>query len=193
MAIEDIFRALEEQADGEVAEILRVAKAQAASIESEGREEAERITAMRVGAAEETVRAKANKTVNAARLEARRNLAAVREAAVDRVFADAAVKLAETRNSAEYATVFKGLAEEALAGVEGACELHVAPADADLAAKVVASLGAASCTVVPTLETIGGLTVTYNDGRVVRQNTFESRLAKVRGLASAMVAEVLTS
>lgn len=193
MAIEDIFRALEEQADEEVEEILRVAKAQAASIEAEGREEAARITESRVGTAEEAVRARANKAVNAARLEGRRALASVREAAVDRVFADAAARLAATRGSAEYAAVFAALAEEALAGVEGECEMHVVPGDADLAAKVVASLGAQACVVVPTLESIGGLTITYDGGRVVRRNTFESRLAKVRGLASAKVAEVLTS
>lgn len=193
MAIEDIFRALEEQADEEVEEILRVAKAQAASIEAEGREEAARITESRVGTAEEAVRARANKAVNAARLEARRALASVREAAVDRVFTDAAAQLAATRGSAEYVAVFAALAEEALTGVEGECEMHVVPGDAELAAKVVASLGAQACVVVPTLESIGGLTVTYDGGRVVRQNTFESRLAKVRGLASARVAEVLTS
>lgn len=192
MAIEDIFRALEEQADVEVEEILRVAKAQAKSIEKEAREEADRITTSRVAAAEETVRAKSNKSVNAARLEVRRNLAAVREGAVDRVFADAAAKLGAMRGTAEYAAVFKALAEEALSGVESDCELHIVPGDENLAASAVKGLRV-SCTIVPTLDSIGGLAVTYDGGRVVRQNTFESRLAKVRGLASAKVAEVLTS
>ena len=192
MAIEDIFRALDEQADAEVAEILRVAKAQAKAIEKEAREEADRITASRVAAAEESIRARTNKTLNAARLEAKRNLAAVRENAVDRVFADAATQLASTRGTADYAVVFKALAEEALAGVDGPCEIHVVADDADLAAKVVKDLGV-TCSVVPGLDSIGGLTVTYDGGRVVRQNTFEGRLAKVRSLASAKVAEVLVS
>ena len=46
--------------------------------------------------------------------------------------------------------------------------------------------------VSPTLETIGGVVVAYEDGRIVRRNTFESRLDKVRGLAQAKVAEVLS-
>jgi vacuolar-type H+-ATPase subunit E/Vma4 len=192
MAIEDIFRALEEQADAEVNEILRVAKAQAKSIEKEAKEEADRIVTSRVAAAEEIVRSRANKSVNAARLEVRRNLASVREAAVDRVFGDAAGRLAEMRGTPQYEAIFTALAKEAFEGVESACELHVIPADKALAEKVAKEC-AVPCTVVPTLEAIGGLTVTYDEGRIVRQNSFESRLAKVRGLASAKVAEVLTS
>jgi vacuolar-type H+-ATPase subunit E/Vma4 len=192
MAIEDIFRALEEQADAEIAEILRVAELQAKAIENEAREEAERITQGRVAAASEAAQAKANKMVNAARLEAKRRLAAVREAAADEVFAEAARRLAAMRGTKEYEAVFRALAEEALAGVDGPCEMHVAPEDAKLAAETVKALGA-DCTVVSSDDTIGGLTVTYDGGRVVRRNTFESRLAKVRELASAQVAEVLTS
>jgi vacuolar-type H+-ATPase subunit E/Vma4 len=192
MAIEDIFRALEEQAESEVQEILRVAKAQAKSIESEAKEEAERITDSRVSAAEAVVRAKAGKSVNAARLEAKRALAAVREAAVDSVFATAAERLATMRGTPAYAAVFEALVSEAAAGIEDECVMLVAPEDAALAAKVAKGLGT-PCTVDATLDTIGGVSLTYDGGRIVRQNTFESRLAKVRGLAAATVAETLAS
>lgn len=192
MAIEDIFRALEEQADAEVSEVLRIAQVQADAIVQEATEEAERITAARVQSAEDSGQARSAKTVNAARLQARRDLAAVRDSAVDRVFALAAEKLAASRGTAAYEAVFKSLAAEAMQGVEGECELRVAPADADLAARVVGELGV-QCAVVPTLEASGGVVVASDGGRIVRQNTFESRLAKVRGLAQAKVAEVLTS
>lgn len=192
MAIEDIFRALEEQADQEIEQILRTAKLQAKTIEQEAREEADRITQARIAAVEETTRARAAKTVNAARLESRRDLAAVRDEAVDRVFSEAAKRLAALRGTPEYERIFRKLAEEALAGVEGECELRVAPADEALARAVAAELGV-DCTVAPTLDTAGGLEVASHGGRVVRKNTFESRLAKVRGLAQAKVAEVLTS
>ena len=139
------------------------------------------------------MRARANKAVNAARLQARRNLAAVRETAVESVFDAASAKLKALHGTPEYAGVFRSLAQEALSGVGGSCEMHVVPADADLAARVIAELGVASCSVVPTLESIGGLTVTSEAGRIVRQNTFEARLTKARGLAAASVSEVLTS
>lgn len=192
MAIEDIFKALEEQADGEVNQILHAATVQADSLEHEARDEAERITKSRVAAADEAVRAKAAKALNAARLQVRRDQASVRDGAVDAVFEEATRMLAALHGSAEYERVFKELAREALAGLTGDCELHVAAPDAALAEKVAAELGA-RCTVVPKLETVGGLVVAFSGGRIVRRNTFESRLDKVRGLAGAKVAEVLTS
>ncbi len=192
MAIEDIFKALEEQADSEVNQILHVATVQADAVEHEARDEAERITSSRISAAEDAVRAKAAKAVNAARLQVRRDLAEVRDSAVDSVFTDAAQRLAAMRGTAEYESVFASLVKEALANVDVECEIQVASEDVELAQRVAADLGVA-CTVVPSLETTGGLTVSTHGGRVVRRNTFESRLLKVRTVAGARIAEVLTS
>ncbi|MDO8848664.1 MAG: V-type ATP synthase subunit E [Coriobacteriia bacterium] len=192
MAIEDIFRALEEQADGEVNHILHVATVQSDTVEHEARDEAQRITGAKIEATDAAVRAKATKAVNAARLQVKRDLAEVRDGAVDAVFAEAANHLAAMRGTAEYERVFTALAKEAFTGMESDCELQVAPADADLAAKVVRDLGL-TASVSPTLDTIGGLVVSAHGGRVVRRNTFESRMIKARSLAGAKVAEVLTS
>ncbi|MHB8762314.1 MAG: V-type ATP synthase subunit E [Coriobacteriia bacterium] len=192
MAIEDIFKALEEQADSEVNQILHAATVQADTLEHEARDEAERIIRTRIAAAEEAVRMKAAKALNAARLQVRRDQASVRDSAVDAVFEKATLRLAGLRGTKEYERVFAALAQEAFAGTSGECELLVAPEDAELATKVVAELKVA-CTLSPTLESIGGLVVAMNGGRVVRRNTFESRLDKVRGLAGAKVAEVLNS
>lgn len=192
MAIEDIFKALEEQADGEVNQILHAATVQADALEHEARDEAERITKSRIAAAEEAVRLKAAKALNAARLQVRRDQASVRDSAVDAVFEEATRRLAALRGTKEYERVFAALAKEAFTGIAEDCELQVAPEDAALAAKVAAEIGV-PCTVSPTLDTVGGLVVSTSGGRVVRRNTFESRLYKVRGLAGAKVAEVLNS
>ena len=192
MAIEDIFKALEEQADFEVNQVLHAATVQCDSIEREARDEADRITKARITAAEDAVRVKSAKAVNAARLQVRRDMAAVRDEAVDDVFGLAAESLAGMHGTKEYERVFAGLAREALAGIDAECEIQVAPKDEELAKKVAAELGA-NATVVPTLETIGGLVVSVRDGRIVRRNTFESRLLKVRVVSGAKVAEVLTS
>lgn len=192
MAIEDIFKALEEQADSEVNHILHVATVQADSIEHEAREEAERITTTKIAAAEEAVRAQTAKAVNAARLQVRRDQAAVREEAVDDVFKQVAERLSAMRGTAEYEKVFAALVREALDGVDAEAEIQVAPADEALAKKVAADMGA-TATVSPVLETIGGVVVSTHGGRVIRRNTFESRLLKVRVMAGAKIAEVLTS
>jgi vacuolar-type H+-ATPase subunit E/Vma4 len=192
MALEDIFRALEEQAESEVQEILKVAKAQAKAIKDEARDEAERIRKARIGAADDVVRMRAGKTLNAAKLQAKKNLAGVRDTAIEDVFSDAAGKLAKMRGTSQYEKVFRALVEEALVGVEGSCELLVASEDAKLAEKVAKDLGV-QCAVSPTLDTIGGVAVAFDEGRILRRNTFEGRLAKVKGLAQAKVAEVLGS
>lgn len=192
MAIEDIFKALEEQADQEVNQILHVATVQSDAVEHEARDEAERITAAKIEAADSAVRTKATKAVNAARLQVRRDLAAVRDHAVDAVFEEASSRLAAMHGTAAYERVFAALAKEALADVDTECEIQVAAPDAALAKKVAGELGVAA-EVSPTLDSIGGLVVSTHDGRVVFRNTFESRLLKARSLAGAKIAEVLTS
>jgi len=192
MAIEDIFRALDEQAERECDDLLAVAQGQASSIMEEARREAERLTQAKVDAAGETAGTKASKTINAGRLEARKRLAGVRDAAVVRVFDDALTKLGSFRSSPEYPAVFAALADEALEGVEGPCEMVVDPSDADLARSVAARHGGA-CTVATGLTSVGGVTVSAAGGRVLRSNTLESRLDKARGLVQARVAEILGS
>lgn len=190
MAIEDIFKALDEQADAEVDTILRVATMQAGAIDEEAREEAERIIADKVGAAEGAARIKADKALNAARLKARRELASVRDAAIAQVFDTAVTELAGLRGTPAYESAFGKLLAEATASVSGECEVRVAASDAALAERLVAEAGL-RCTVVPELDSIGGVVVALSDGHVLRVNTFESRMAKVRGLAAATIAEVL--
>ncbi|MHB1341218.1 MAG: V-type ATP synthase subunit E [Coriobacteriia bacterium] len=191
MAIEDIFRALEEQADAECAELIHIAETQAASISEEARLEADKIKQRKMDAIADIVRSKAGKTLNAARLENKKELAAVRDEAVEKVFSTAASAMAGVRSTSRYEGVFKALAQEALAGVDGECTVLVDPADTALAEKTLKSMNV-DCTVSPTISTIGGLVVSTVGGRVMRRNTFEARLAKARSLAQAQVAGILT-
>jgi vacuolar-type H+-ATPase subunit E/Vma4 len=191
MAIEDIFRALDEQAQCECDDLLAVAEGQASSIMEEARREADRITQTKVAAAGESAGTKAAKSLNAARLEGRKTLAGVRDRAVARVFDDALASLSAFRSTPQYPAVFKALADEALQGVDGPCELHVDPADAGLAQAVAA--GHDGCTVATDAPSSGGLVVMSAGGRVVRSNTFESRLEKSKGFIQARVAEILDS
>lgn len=191
MAIEDIFRALEQQADDECRDILNAADIQAASIVEEARAEADRIKQRKLDAVEEGLRARAGKIVNDARLDAKRALAGVREDLVNEVFDTAASRLAQLRGSAQYERVFRDLAEEALAGADGECRVSVNPDDVSLANKVLADLGVRG-EVVADEGVDGGLVVHLHGGRVIRRNTFGSRLQKVRETAEAAVAEILT-
>jgi vacuolar-type H+-ATPase subunit E/Vma4 len=95
------------------------------------------------------------------------------------------------RGDSAYERVFRGLAEEALAGADGSCVVTVAPADVEIARTVLADL-AVSGEVEADDAITGGLVVSLHGGRVVRRNTFDSRLQKVRTTAEAAVAEILT-
>lgn len=190
MALEDIFRALEAQAEEECEEILAAARDQAASIASEAKEQAEEIKRARVEVAERDVRIKVAQRLNAARLDARKRTAAVKDNAISAAFDGAVGRLGELRGGKAYAESFKVLAAEALAGVDGEVEVLVAPADAELAKKTLASLGA-DASIREELDTSGGLVVVSGAGTVFRSNTLEDRLARLRGCCQSDVARIL--
>ncbi|MCL2503668.1 MAG: V-type ATP synthase subunit E [Coriobacteriia bacterium] len=190
MALEDIFRALEEQADSDIGAMLADAQEGAEAIVERARSEADAARDTRVADAERDAVARNSQSLNSARLDARKRVANVKECVVSEVFAEAASALAEMRKRPDYDKMFRGLADEALSGVDGAFEVLVDPADVDLAKKVLAEKGLIA-EVKPGLSTVGGLIVATNNGSVLRRNTFEERLKKLRGLAQADVAEIV--
>lgn len=190
MAIEDIFRALEVQADEECRMILEGAKAQAKAIEEEARDESKRIRDRRVEVADVSVRARAQHLLNAARLENRKATAAAKDGGVEGVFAEAGRQLAGLRGTSEYERIFRSLAEEALSGAEGDVVVRVDPADAKLANATLADSGRKGV-VEADLDTSGGLTVVSNGGTVIRRNTFEDRIHKARPLVQSQISETL--
>lgn len=190
MAIEDIFRALEVQADEECRLILEGAKAQAKAIEEEARDESKRIRDRRVEVADVSVRARAQHLLNAARLENRKATAAAKDGGVEGVFAEASRQLAGLRGTPEYERIFRSLAEEALSGAEGDVVVRVDPADIKLANATLAESGRKG-EVEGDLESSGGLTVVSNGGTVIRRNTFEDRIHKARPLVQSQISETL--
>lgn len=190
MAIEDIFRALEEQADRDCREILDGAKAQAKGIEADAKAEADRIKADKLEAADSAVRVKVGQTLNSAKLANKKDIAAAKDRGIEAVYSSALEQLAKVRGGKGYEDLFKRLAEEALAGVTGDVTLLVDPADADLARRTLQALGVAG-EVDASASTIGGVTVVASSGRVFRRNTLEERMNKVRKTQQAEVAEIL--
>jgi len=192
MALDDIFEALEQQADAEIEQIMQDARDQAEAIAEQASEDAENTRAARLEQAEKVTRSEASQSVNAAKLESKKKVAAVKEHAVDAAFDDALGMLSSVRGDAGYPAVFRALAQEALKGMSGDVEVHVDPADADLARATISELGV-DAVVKPEISTTGGLVAAMQGGRITRRNTFEDRLDKVRHSAQADVAEILFS
>jgi vacuolar-type H+-ATPase subunit E/Vma4 len=79
MALEDIFRALDEQADKECESILATARAQAEAIVADAEEQADGHLLGVCRADRAAHAAKASKQINAARLEGKKRVASVKE------------------------------------------------------------------------------------------------------------------
>lgn len=191
MAIEDIFRALEEQADAECKTVLDNAKAQADAIIAEARDEADAMKRKRLEQVEAAVHGKMRQQVNAAKLENRRKTAAIKETAIRDVFDGAGGELGKLRGGAGYEATFRSLLEEALEGVSGPIEVQCDTADAALAESLLKGTGLAY--EIRPIETSGGAVVVAGEGRIYRRNTFEDRLDKLRQRSQASVSEILFS
>ena len=192
MAIEDILRALDEQAQADSEAVLEEAREHSRLIVEEGQREADQIHDRFTHQAESVSNAAAAKTVNAARLESKMIVSSVKGDSVVAVFDAALDKLSEARSNGTYESLFLALAKEALEGLEGAVTIEVAPADAALATRAAEASGL-SATIDPTLQTAGGLVVEAFGGRIVRRNTLENRLDRTRQILQADVAKVLFS
>jgi vacuolar-type H+-ATPase subunit E/Vma4 len=192
MAIEDILRALDDQAQADSEAVLEEAREHAKLIVEEGKREAQQIHDRFTRQAESVSNAAAAKKVNAARLESKMIVSSVKGDAVVSVFDSALGKLDELRSSGAYEPLFMALAKEAFAGLDGAVTVVVAAPDAALASKAAEAAGL-TATVDPTMTTAGGLVVEAYDGRIVRRNTLEDRLERTRQMLQADVAKVLFS
>lgn len=192
MAIEDIFRALEQQADQEIAEMLDAARQQAAGIEEDGEAQGTFICQEKIDGAQQQAAGRVARVINAARLDARRGIAGVRENAIENAYGQALTRLDTIRSQPDYPALFRALAQEAIAGVEGEVTVLVDPADAQLAATVMADLGV-TATVEATAGNRGGLTVLADGGAMTRRNTVEDRVEKFRAVGESTVAEALSA
>jgi vacuolar-type H+-ATPase subunit E/Vma4 len=190
MAMEDIFKALERQAEQDVAEMLDAAREQAAGIVEDAEAKAQQIRAAKIEAGRSLVSARTARVINAARLDSRRQMAGVKERAIANSYDDALQKLSAMRGDAGYPALFRSLAAEALDRVEGDTTVMVDPADESLAKQTMAELGA-SATIDTSTSSRGGLTIVANDGTLWRRNTLEDRLDKYRSAGQAAIAEIM--
>lgn len=192
MAIEDIFIALEEQGEQESREAVEAAREQARGIKEDAEEMGKSICANKMEVARAAATLRSSRAVNSARLEGRRAVAGVKERAIVAAFDEALGLLESVRESKGYPELFRALALEAVAGLEGEVTLLVDPADERLASEFLKSSGLTGG-VDASASTRGGLTVIAHGGSMFRRNTLEDRLAKFRVHGQSEIAEVLSA
>jgi len=190
VAIEDIFRALEKQADEECVNVLEQAKAQAGSIAADAADEANDIREQKLHEAEAAAKRKSAQRMNSARLQRKKEFAGVKGRAVEAVFAAALEKLSMLRGDKGYRDLLAALTKEAASGIEGDIEVLVDPADKAIAQDILKDIGI-DAPVKADDKLAVGVIVTTASGRIARRNTLEDRLGKAKNQAQAQVAEIL--
>jgi vacuolar-type H+-ATPase subunit E/Vma4 len=191
MAIDDILKALDEQAQADCEDIVGESREHAKLIVEEAEREAQQIHDTFVHQVERVATLNASKKVNAALFEGKMTVSSVKGDGVAAVFAEARDTLSSARNSG-YDVLFAALAAEALAGVKGPVTVHTVPADTALAESATAAAGLVA-DVVGDLDSAGGLVVDTGGGKIIRRNTLESRLDRASQFVRADVARVLFS
>jgi vacuolar-type H+-ATPase subunit E/Vma4 len=171
MALDDLLRAIEAEADEERLRADRERAASAAAIVDAATREAAAVEAELTRAPEAESLVAAERVRALARLHAARTVRAAREEAYASVLGRIREELSALRGSATYPAVFRALLDESRAALPDARELHVDPRDDDLAAGLAGDLK-----VIAVLDTWGGVELADGDGRIVR-NTIEERLA----------------
>jgi V/A-type H+/Na+-transporting ATPase subunit E len=171
MALADLLRAIEADAEAERARADHEAALEAAAIVERARREADAVAATLAAAPEAEARADAERRRALARLDAADAVRAAREEAFASLLAGIREELAALRASDAYPALFRALLAESRVALPSACELRVDRRDVDLAMPLARGLR-----VDPTLDTAGGVELASDDGRSIR-NTIEERLA----------------
>jgi vacuolar-type H+-ATPase subunit E/Vma4 len=187
MALDDLLRAIEAEAEEERRRADREKAAAAAAILDAARREAAAVEAELTTAPEAVSMAAAERVRALARLRASNTVRVAREEAYAALLRHVGEELAASRDSPSYPAVLRALLEESRAALPNASELRVDPRDADLAMSMAGDLR-----VVAILDTWGGVELTAADRRTVR-NTLEERLANADLLMRGRFAQWLAT
>ena len=171
--LNDLLSAIETDAREERARLDSSSRAEVEEILSKACAEAETTRAEPVQTREPELQREAARRIGAARVEAARLLREAREESFNQLLEETRKRLGKLRESGRYRDVLRALMEEAHAALPNARAMRVDSRDEALASELADEYG---LTVEPTLRTAGGLELTSDDGRSLR-NTFEERLA----------------
>lgn len=171
MALDDLLRAIEVEADEERLLADQERSAAATAIVEAARQEAASLKAELTGAPETEAQAEAERERALARLQAAGAVRAAREDAFVSLLGRIREELAALRATDLYPAVFRALLGESRVALPAGRVLRVDRHDAALAASMAGDLQ-----VVATLDTWGGVELAADDGRTIR-NTLEERLA----------------
>jgi V/A-type H+/Na+-transporting ATPase subunit E len=186
MALEDLLRAIEAEAEADRARAADDAAAAAAAVIKRARRDANALETELADAGVAQGHAASARERALARLDAAATIRSAREEAFVSLISGIRTELAAVRETSAYPELFHALVAEGRAALPPAGVLRVDPRDADLAGGVASGLR-----IEPTLDSWGGVELASDDGRTVR-NTLEERLANAELLLREGLAQRLT-
>lgn len=196
MSLEAILEAIREPGQLEVQAIQARAEEEAAQILVQAQADAEQIRRTERAATAGKASRERARILHQAQMRAQQLVGDARAAAIDAALAEAARRLAALRSQPIYATVIKGLVEEALETVRACLAdgepiyLEADPRDEKLLEMLVRQYGP-NVTLCYTLNCWGGVIAKDESERIVAINTLEERLQRaapsMRGVLSAQL------
>lgn len=196
MPLEHILRAMQAQADAEIAQITRAADEEIAQLIAEAEAHAQAIRARHLARVEPLLAQQAANLENQARLAAQRALAEAREQLLTEAFAQAEARLVQIRASVDYPAILRALACEAITALGNSASLEqplivrVDPRDVALAHQIFSELGLPFDIQAQPIA-LGGLEVATHDERIVITNTLAARLERAHKMLRGTVAKIL--
>lgn len=192
MALEDILKAMEEQTAAEIARVTAQAKAEASAIIAQAEDEAKASTARQLALLAPRLSTERARLLSAARLAARREVAAAREAYIAEVFAAVQAELKRLHEGPNYPRYLALLTKEVAAELGAELSIVVNASDQALMRRIVADLKL-KAKIATGLYSTGGLEAATPDGSVRAVNTFESRLERGRRHLRREIASLLAA
>lgn len=181
MALETMLNAIQREANEKVQRIDQEAAERAKAIHDRAKARVETEVERYVEEARTEAMRELQREVNAANLKSTRAQTDVRREVYDEVFAAVRTKLEEMRASAAYPDVFRALVCDAITGLGDGLVVHIDPRDTTYLDAFLASGVSAQIVKVETdLSSLGGIIAYSENGRVMRDNTLEARLERVR-------------
>jgi vacuolar-type H+-ATPase subunit E/Vma4 len=188
MALNEMLRALEEEASVRFEHIRRRAEAEAQALLDAASKGRIPIHDAAMAKARMTLAGERARRLSRAHFAVRKEIILLKEALIDEAFAAARERLRGIRQLGAYPVALQALTAEALRGVDGPVRVSIDPQDEEIIPELLAGV---DCDIVPDLETSGGLRVLAGEARVSIDNTVETRLAKAETLLRSEVNRVL--
>jgi vacuolar-type H+-ATPase subunit E/Vma4 len=180
LALEDILRALEDNAEDRIEAIKQDTQQRVNEIVSEVEKEASRSKRLRLKKVQDAIKSECTGIVYSASLKAKNELIKAQEETVYEAFRLAEQRLAGLHSNEEYPKIFELLLDECLEILDGEVVLRVRADDRGLLDKLMANRDVPYSISETPLEASGGLVAGSPDGEVIVYNSFESRLSKAK-------------